>query len=316
MYQTDAAFDYATAFARNAGMLTASEQGKLRRTRVAIPGMGGMGGGHAMALARLGVGAFSLADPDRFDQANLNRQLGATLQTVGRPKAGTMAERIRQINPEAGVRVFNEALNEENLSRFLQNADVLVDGIDFFRIDTRRLVYARCRQRGIPVVNAGPIGHGVALQVFLPRGPSFEAYFGIEPGMTRAEQLIAFGLGLGPGIQRDIAPGNMDYTRQKGPALGGICMMGAGLASTEVMKLITGKGRLAAVPNGLFFDTLEGHAVRLGTRAGLARGSAWRRIRDEHLERYPSLRAMHEKERSFRRTRAKASSTDLMRTSA
>ena len=70
-------FDYNTAFSRNIGWVTADEQRVLRGKRIAIAGMGGVGGLHLLALTRLGIGKFSIADPDTFELANFNRQVAA-----------------------------------------------------------------------------------------------------------------------------------------------------------------------------------------------------------------------------------------------
>jgi tRNA A37 threonylcarbamoyladenosine dehydratase len=75
-------FDYHEAFSRNIGWVTEAEQATLRRSRVAIGGLGGVGGVHLLTLARLGVGRFSIADFDVFEIANFNRQVGATMATL------------------------------------------------------------------------------------------------------------------------------------------------------------------------------------------------------------------------------------------
>jgi len=75
-------FDYATAFDRNIGWLTTAEQQRLRQKRIAIAGVGGVGGSHLLTLARLGVGRFTISDPDRFELANFNRQAGAMMSTT------------------------------------------------------------------------------------------------------------------------------------------------------------------------------------------------------------------------------------------
>jgi tRNA A37 threonylcarbamoyladenosine dehydratase len=71
---TPPVWDYHEAFSRNIGLFTVEEQEKLRRSRVAIAGMGGVGGVHLVTLARTGIGNFTIADPDRFELANMNRQ--------------------------------------------------------------------------------------------------------------------------------------------------------------------------------------------------------------------------------------------------
>ena len=92
-------WSYAEAFKRNRGLITEEEQEKLRNSRVAIAGMGGVGGVHLVTLARLGIGKFTIADPDVFEVANFNRQYGATISNVGRNKAEAMAEAALDINP-------------------------------------------------------------------------------------------------------------------------------------------------------------------------------------------------------------------------
>lgn len=101
-------FDYDEAFSRNIGWVTTEEQQILRRRRVAIAGMGGVGGGHLLALARLGIGAFTIADFDVFDIVNFNRQAGAMMSTRGREKADVLAEMARDINPEIELSSFPE----------------------------------------------------------------------------------------------------------------------------------------------------------------------------------------------------------------
>ena len=92
-------FSYSEAFRRNIGWVTEAEQQVLRGKRVAIAGLGGVGGAHLLTLTRLGIGRFHLADFDRFELHNFNRQVGATVHTVGRPKVDVMAEMASAINP-------------------------------------------------------------------------------------------------------------------------------------------------------------------------------------------------------------------------
>ncbi len=100
------AFRYDEAFSRNLGWVTDDEQRRLRTARVAIAGLGGVGGGYLLTLARLGVGKFSVADFDDFGLVNFNRQAGATMSSLGQPKADVLLRMVRDINPEADVRVL------------------------------------------------------------------------------------------------------------------------------------------------------------------------------------------------------------------
>ena len=125
-------FSYQDAFSRNIGWVADHEQNILRLKRVAIAGMGGVGGIHLLTLVRLGIGNFSIAEFDSFDVHNFNRQAGAMISTLGRPKIDVMAEQALDINPELRITKFPEGVDAGNLDRFLDGVDVYVDGLDFF----------------------------------------------------------------------------------------------------------------------------------------------------------------------------------------
>jgi len=296
-------FNYDRAFERNLGLVSEDEQRRLQRARVALPGLGGVGGAHLQALARMGVGAFNLADPDTFDTANLNRQLGATQDTLGQSKVEVLAEMARGINPDADVRTF-QAVNPGNMAEFLRDVDIVVDGLEFFTIAVRRELYRECRRRGIPVINAGPIGYGAAILVFTPQGASFDDYFGIDDSMTRAEQLIAFGLGLAPGLGGDIDPARVNINEQKGPALCSACLLCAAAAATEALKLLCGRGATALAPNGIYYDPYRCRTFRLRPRPPLTRSLRGRLLRWLSFRRFPAFQAMHDRELAARRCAA------------
>jgi sulfur-carrier protein adenylyltransferase/sulfurtransferase len=184
-------FSYDLAFERNLGWVTEAEQLALRGKRVAIAGMGGVGGVHLLTLARLGIGAFHIADLDTFELANFNRQIGATVPALGRPKALVLKEMALALNPELRIKRFNEGIDAENIDEFLKNIDLFVDGFDFFELDIRARVFDRCAQLGIPAVTAAPIGMGTAFLIFKPGGMGFEQYFGFV-GRQRQNNIFVF----------------------------------------------------------------------------------------------------------------------------
>src|SRR3989338_7847075 len=155
-------FQYEEAFTSNLGLLTQEEQTRLRQATVAIPGMGGVGGAHLLTLARLGVGRCVIADPDLFELRNLNRQLGATTATLGQRKVDVMARMGREINPDVAIRIVADGIRPDNIEEFLAGCDVVVDGLDFFRMDARRLLFQRARANGLHAITCGPLGFGVA----------------------------------------------------------------------------------------------------------------------------------------------------------
>ncbi|WP_342724432.1 ThiF family adenylyltransferase [Bradyrhizobium sp. B097] len=122
-------FDYYSFTGRNIGFIDEHEQQLLRRARVFVCGVGGMGGAAFMALARAGVGKFVIADIDRFEVSNLNRQVFAFADEVGREKAAVAAEAARRINPTIEVEVLGENWTSE-LAGIAERCPVIVNGMD------------------------------------------------------------------------------------------------------------------------------------------------------------------------------------------
>jgi molybdopterin/thiamine biosynthesis adenylyltransferase len=281
-------FDYDTAFSRNIGWVTVEEQAALRQKRVAIAGLGGVGGFHLLALARLGVGQFHLAEFDHFELSNFNRQVGAVVSTLGRPKLDVLIEMAKDINPELEIRRFPDGVTSANAEDFLRAVDVYVDGLDYFAFQARTTIFGACARLGVPATTAAPLGMGVALLNFLPGKMTFEEYFGFE-GQPESEQALRFLLGLSPAmLQRSylVDPSRVDFTRQRGPSTAIACQLCAGVAAAETLKILLGRGTVLAAPRGLHFDAYR-NVLRRTWRPGgyrnpllkAARAIARRRLR-------------------------------------
>ncbi|HRQ58500.1 MAG TPA: ThiF family adenylyltransferase [Azoarcus taiwanensis] len=270
-------FQPLTAFSRNIGWVTEAEQTSLRQARVAIAGLGGVGGAHLLTLARLGVGRFNISDFDRFEQHNFNRQVGAFMSTVGEPKLDVLARMATDINPEAEIGRFPDGVTHENVSAFLDGVDVYVDGIDFFAMDARRLIFAACAERGIPALTAAPLGMGVSFLYFDPNGMSFEDYFRLE-GHDRPEQFARFIAGLSPAmLQRDylVVPGAVNFRDEKGPSTAMACDLCAGLMGTAVLKLILKRGVVKPAPWSMQFDAYAQRLKHVWRPGGNANPLQW-----------------------------------------
>ncbi len=269
---SDTAFDYATAFSRNLGWVTEWEQQALRVRRVAIAGLGGVGGSHLVTLARLGVGGFNIADLDRFDLVNFNRQAGARMDTLGRPKVDVAAEMALGINPELRITRFPEGVNPENIDSFLAGCDLYVDGLDFFVLGIRAAVFARCAELGIPAITAAPIGMGVGFLAFLPGGMTFEQYFRLA-GHAEEEQYLRFLMGVAPaGLHRTylVDDTRVDLAGKRGPSTAAACELCAGMIATQATKLLLGRGGVPHAPDHLHFDAYRGRLARTRLRWGNA----------------------------------------------
>jgi molybdopterin/thiamine biosynthesis adenylyltransferase len=252
-------FNYETAFHRNVGWLTREELQMLRSKRVAIAGLGGCGGSHVTTLARLGVGEFTLADFDVFELINFNRQAGAKMTTVGKPKLDVVRAMALDINPELRIRSFPEGVQDGQIDSFLEGADIYVDAIDVFALEMRRKIYDRCRALGIPAVLSVPAGMGTVFLVFMPNGMSLEEWFrfgDVEP----SKRLVNFIVGVAPaGLHRSylMDESSINLDTRDFPSTGLACELCAGVTAAQTVKILLGRGKIEAVPIYHSFDAYK-----------------------------------------------------------
>jgi molybdopterin/thiamine biosynthesis adenylyltransferase len=167
-----------------------------------------------------------------------------------------MAEAALDINPQLNINRFTSGVTPQNIAEFLAGVDLYVDGLDFFAVPARRMVFDACTQRQIPAITAAPLGMGTALLNFLPGKMTFEEYFRLE-GLPENEQLLNFLVGLSPAmLQRSYLadPSSVDFNQHRGPSTPMACELCAGLAATEALKILLNRGNIRAAPHGLHFD--------------------------------------------------------------
>ena len=130
----------------------------LKKSRVAVFGIGGVGGYVAEALARSGVGALDLIDNDEVSLTNINRQIIALHSTVGRPKVDVMKERILDINPECNVRIFQCFYLPETKNLFdFTEYNYVVDAVDTVTAKIQLIVQAK--EAGVPIISSMGAGN-------------------------------------------------------------------------------------------------------------------------------------------------------------
>nr|WP_136251717.1 ThiF family adenylyltransferase [Ningiella ruwaisensis] len=250
-------FDYDKAFSRNIGWVTKQEQQTIKNTKIAIGGLGGAGGEHALALARMGFENFHLSDFDEFEVHNFNRQAGAFMSTVDKPKCNVMASMIRDINPNAKITEFPDGLNESNIDAFFDGVSVYVDGIDFFALKARKLVYQAAQDRGIPNLLAAPLGFGVSLICFTKDSMKFDEYYRFSESKTEEESFIKLLIGLSPALLHTkylADPSAANFKEQRGPSTPMAIKLCSGLLCSNVVKLVLGRGKVVTAPRVLQFD--------------------------------------------------------------
>ncbi len=250
-------FDYEVAFSRNLGWVTPAEQKILRGKTVGIAGLGGVGGYHAEALARLGVGGFLIADFDHVELPNFNRQACALVGNLGRKKSDVIVERLRGVNPTARVEVWDRGLSKETIAEFVSKIDVYVDGLDFFVLDLRQMLFQELQKMGKPGITVAPIGLGASLLVFDSDSMGFDDYFQFSKCKTEREKALRFLVGLTPSmLQRKglVYPEIVDLENHRVPSLPVGVFLCAGIAAAETLKVVLGRGSRRGAPLVHHFD--------------------------------------------------------------
>ena len=145
-------------FSRTERLLGAEAMQKLAASHVAVFGIGGVGGFAVEALVRAGIGAIDLIDNDTVAVSNLNRQIIATRETIGRPKVEVMRERIAQICPDTKVRTFQTFYLPETADQFdFREYDYIIDAID--TVSGKISIVMQAYEAGTPVISSMGTGN-------------------------------------------------------------------------------------------------------------------------------------------------------------
>lgn len=145
-------------FSRTELLLGNTAMETLKNSRVAVFGVGGVGGYVCEALVRSGVGHFDLIDNDKVSLTNLNRQIIATHKTIGRDKVEVMKERILEINPDANVKIYKSFFLPENADEFpFEEYDYIVDAVD--TVTAKIGLVMKAEEKNIPIISSMGAGN-------------------------------------------------------------------------------------------------------------------------------------------------------------
>lgn len=161
---------------RNFNTLSQMEQKKLADSKVAVLGLGGLGGSVTEMLARVGVGHLTLIDGDFFEASNLNRQILSRENLIGVSKAQAAKDRVNSINSEVSVKHLNKYLDESNLYEQIRDADLAVDCLD--SIDSRFNLQKAGRKAEIPIVSGAIAGVTGQVTTIFPQDRGYELIYG------------------------------------------------------------------------------------------------------------------------------------------
>ena len=154
-----------TQFSRTELLFGKAAMEKLAHSRVAVFGIGGVGGYVCEALVRSGVGAFDLIDDDKVCLTNLNRQIIATRSTIGKYKTDVMMERMKDINPDVEVRVHKCFFLPENADSFpFADYDYVVDAVD--TVTAKISLVMKAQEAGVPIISSMGAGNKLDASAF------------------------------------------------------------------------------------------------------------------------------------------------------
>jgi molybdopterin/thiamine biosynthesis adenylyltransferase len=251
---------------RNRGLISLEEQEIISETIICQAGVGG-NADVLLTLAQMGFQRFRIADPDTYDVSNLNRQLGGTIDTIGKKKVDIVAAELRRMNPNMTVEVFPQGVTEENVEEFLEGAHIVIDGMDNLVI--KKILFDVARSNGQPVFSSPVIGWTACLAVFDPiSSPTFTEFFGELPATP--EEHERFGVRFGSMFMAG-SPMELDMTEfrkrvQEGrtPSVAATCRLNAALVCSAIYGWLFEKGRIPVVPMTLQFDLLGARVAKAG----------------------------------------------------
>ena len=183
---------YKEIFSRNSGLIDETEQSLLRRSTVAIAGVGGVGGLLAERLIRIGIGRLKITDPGNFEKSNINRQFGSSMVTLDHNKAEAVYEQLKDINPTAQIIWDKIGISDESSANvFIHDADFIIDEMDFGMFKQSIRLQRAARQQNKYYFFTSAIGYGAMIAIFDPRGLTLEEFddFPVNVNLDGVEKL-------------------------------------------------------------------------------------------------------------------------------
>lgn len=171
-------------YLKNAGTIGLEGQAALLGSTVLIVGAGGIGGHAVELLARLGIGRINVADPDVFDETNLNRQAFAAEDVLGLPKVDVARDRVRAINGDVSIAPIRLEVGRDNIAELLEGMDVVIDALD--NLDDRLMLQEACRLHGVVMVHGAIAGSCLQATTVFPGDPGLTVFTPTSGGEGKA----------------------------------------------------------------------------------------------------------------------------------
>ena len=227
---------------RQMSIVTKSEQTRFKDAKIAVMGCGGIGGEVIEMLARMGVGELNVVDNDYFDLSNINRQVLSTFENLGLSKSEVAKERVRQINPYTKVNAFKDEINEENISKIVDNSNLIIDCLD--NLLTRVIVSRYAKSNNIPFIHGAIHATLGQITVFTnEKDIDYETMFNLPSKDKKLDETIKDELNK--------------LASEKPPVIGPTANIVGCMQAIEAFKIITGIGKIVTAPEILNFDLLN-----------------------------------------------------------
>ncbi len=257
--------NYDESFSRNMGLLSLEDQMVLRQSRIAVLGLGGLGGPCFEILVRTGIGAFHIADHDVFEASNKNRQIHAKNSTLGRKKIDVAEGSALDINEELIIKKY-EAVDESNIADILTGCSAVVHGID--RLKPCIISARRARALDIPIVEGWALPFG-NVRVLTRATPSMEEVYRLptvgkaiseisDEEFQQFEMMIIEQLAEIEGIRAYYGADTLlRISRGQTPSFAPMVWFTSVMIAIEVVKICLRRGQLALGPRFKIYDPFE-----------------------------------------------------------
>jgi len=261
---------YRAIFSRNFGIVSEKEQEKIHNSAIAISGLGGIGGLAAERLVRMGVGGLRITDPNSYEVSNINRQFGASMESLGRNKSEVIYEQLSSISPQAKIE-FRKTGNVtvDDIKKFLSGCSVVIDAMDYGMYKESILLQRTAREMGIHYLFSGAIAFGAITVVFAPDGMTLEEYNGFVKNcdVSKAERVNIPVEKLLPVLPSYIKNRDLLNDIYTGKIPVPTNSIGAGLAAiqaaSETVNIIIGRD-IPVAPNYTYVDLVDRRMI-IGT---------------------------------------------------
>lgn len=244
-------------------------QEKLKNAVIGIAGTGGIGGQLAQRLVRLGVRNLKLADPDTFDVSNMNRQMGADLEHIGKNKAEVVAEMTYALNHDVNIAVYPEGITPETAQDFVEDCDYVLDQMDFYEVTNRYALHRAFRKsdKAKFIFKVPTVAHGTYIFKYTKDSMTIEDVYGIKEDSPLSPEIIHR-------LMERIIPKMPNYPSEEildhwfidlkrmpifaacPPIAEGVLAERLAQAITEVDQL-PGAAKIPVQPGYVYFDTLS-----------------------------------------------------------